>query len=54
VTLRDVDRRLEFVARLQAMVDELELLDADVDVPHTIAEGLLEDLEAELDREGQA
>jgi hypothetical protein len=36
---------LDLVPRLQAIVDELDLLDADVDVPRTLAAGLLEDLE---------
>jgi hypothetical protein len=40
--------RLELVPRLQAIVDELDLLDADTDVPHTLALGLLEDVEREL------
>lgn len=39
--------RLDLVPRLQVIVDELRLLDADdVDVPLTLAEGLLEDIEA--------
>jgi hypothetical protein len=37
--------RLDLVPRLQAIVDELDLLDADVDVPRTIAAALLEDVE---------
>ena len=41
--------RLELGARLAAIVDELRLLDADDrDVPLTLAEGLLEDVEREL------
>jgi hypothetical protein len=47
--LQDVFGRLELVARLQAIVYELGLLDADlVDVPRTLGEGLLEDVEREL------
>ena len=41
--------RLELRERLAAIVDELRLLDADDrDVPLTLAEGLLEDVEREL------
>ena len=41
--------RLEVQARLAAIVDELRLLDTDrMDVPLTLAEGLLEDIEAAL------
>lgn len=44
--LTDWAATLDLVARLQAIVDELEILDADVDVPVTLARGLLEDVEA--------
>lgn len=37
--------RLELRERLQAIIAELDRLDADVDVPRTIAEGALEELE---------
>jgi hypothetical protein len=40
--------RLELVPRLQAIVDELDLLDVEADVPRTIALGLLEDVEREV------
>jgi hypothetical protein len=43
--------RLELRERLQAIVDELDRLDADVDVPRTIAEGCLEELDLLLAEE---
>lgn len=43
--------RLELRERLQAIITELDQVDADVDVPRTIAEGALEDLEALLAEE---
>jgi hypothetical protein len=53
VTGRDWFERLDLLGRLRALVDELERLDADdVDVPLTIAVGLLEELEAELEGGG--
>lgn len=36
--------RLELLPRLSALLDEIELLDADVDVPRTLAEGLYDDV----------
>ena len=36
---------LELRERLAAIVDEISLLDADTDVAHTLAVGLLEDVE---------
>jgi len=39
---------LEICERLAAIVDELKVTDADVDVPLTLARGLLEDIEAAL------
>lgn len=44
--------RLELLERLAAIVDELDVLDADTDVPRTIALGLLEDVERELAVDG--
>ena len=47
--LTDWAASLDLVPRLQAIVDELRLLDADdVDSPLTLSEGLLEDVEAAL------
>ena len=40
--------RLELLERLAAIVDELDVLDADTDVPRTLALGLLEDVEREF------
>lgn len=46
---REAILRLELVPRLQAIVDELRLLDADtVDVPYILALGLLDDVEGAL------
>lgn len=46
VGLHALASRLELRERLAAIVDELDLLDADdADVPRTIALGLLEDVE---------
>ncbi len=45
--------RLEIPERLRAILDELDRLDADVDVPRTIAEGCLEEIET-LIRAGTA
>ena len=45
-------RALALRERLAAIVDELHLVDADVDVPRTLAEGLLEDVERELGTDG--
>ncbi len=43
--LRELAARLELVPRLQAIADELGLLDADeTDVPRVLCEGLLEDV----------
>jgi hypothetical protein len=39
---------LDLVPRLQAFVDEIKVADGDFDVPHTLAVGLLEDVEAAL------
>ncbi len=44
--------RLELLERLAAIVDELDVLDADTDVPRTLALGLLEDVERELAVDG--
>jgi hypothetical protein len=38
--------RLELVPRLQAIADELDIVDADLDVPRTLLAGVIEDLEA--------
>lgn len=45
---RDLVQRLELRERPQAIVDELDLVDADVDVPRCIAAGALEELDAML------
>jgi hypothetical protein len=45
VTAQALAEQIELRERLAAIVDELELLDADTDVPRTIAAGLLEDLD---------
>lgn len=45
MTAAELERRLEIRERLAAIVDELDRLDADVDVPRTLAEGLLEELD---------
>jgi hypothetical protein len=45
VTVRQFLRALELRERLAAVADELDLLDADTDVPKTIASGLLEDVD---------
>ena len=42
----DRDDDLELVPRLQAILDEIDVLDADVDVVRTLTLGLLEDVEA--------
>lgn len=39
---------LEIRERLQATIDELDRAAADVDVPRTLAAGLLEDIESAL------
>lgn len=52
VTAAELDRRLELRERLAAIVDELDRLDADVDVPRTLAEGLLEELDELLGERG--
>lgn len=44
--------RLELLERPAAIVDELDVLDADTDVPRTLALGLLEDVERELAVDG--
>jgi hypothetical protein len=55
VTARELVERFELAARLQAVVDELRLLDADaVDVPLALAEGLLEELERSLASEAES
>ena len=46
--LQAVASRLELLERLAAIVDVISLLDADTDVAHTLAVGLLEDVEREL------
>jgi hypothetical protein len=46
-----VDRQLDLVARLHAVLGELRYGDDSADVAGTLLDGLLEDLEAELDRE---
>ena len=47
MTARQLVAALELRERLAAIVDELRILDADqVDVPLTLAESLLEDIEA--------
>jgi hypothetical protein len=46
LTARELVDRLEIRERLSAVLSELDLLDADVDVPRTIAEGLLEEIVA--------
>jgi hypothetical protein len=48
VTARELERRLDLRARLQAIIDELDHLDAEVDVPRRFAEGALEELDAAL------
>ncbi len=45
MTAQALAEQIELRERLAAIVDELELLDADTDVPRTIAAGLLEDLD---------
>jgi hypothetical protein len=49
MTPRQFARALDLRERLAAIVDELDVVDADVDVPRTIAEGLLEDVDSLLD-----
>lgn len=44
--------KLEIRDRLQAIIDELDRLDADVDVPRTLAEGLLEEIDETLTDHG--
>jgi hypothetical protein len=39
---------LDLVPRLQAIADEIALVDGDTDVSHTLTVGLLEDVEAAL------
>jgi transposase len=46
----EIVARLELRERLQAICSEIEHLDADVDVPLTLAQGLLEDVDAEVAR----
>jgi hypothetical protein len=46
--LRELDRRLELRERLCAVADELAQADADVDVPATLLDGVIEDLDEEL------
>jgi hypothetical protein len=46
MTANELIEQIEVIERLRAVIDELELLDADIDVPHTLALGLLEDIEA--------
>ena len=53
MTAHDLERRLDLRARLAAIVDELDRLDADVDVPRTIAEGCLEDVDLLLAEEAR-
>ena len=48
MTARDLVERLEVRERLQAVIHELDRLDADADVPRTLAEGLFEDINAVL------
>jgi hypothetical protein len=45
VTVRQFIRALELRERLAAIAEELDLLDADTDVPKTIASGLLADVD---------
>jgi hypothetical protein len=52
VNAQELAERLELVPRLQAIADELRLLD-DADVPATLTEGLLEELEQVLADEGE-
>ena len=52
-TAVDLADRLELRERLAAIVDELGMLDADlVDVPRTLAEGLLEEFDQSLAARG--
>ncbi len=51
--LRELAERLELVPRLQAIADELAVLD-DADVPATLTEGLLEELERALAAEAES
>jgi hypothetical protein len=53
LTARDLVDRLDLRARLAAIVDELDRLDADVDVPRCIAEGCLEDVDLLLAEEAR-
>ena len=48
MTGHELERRVDLRARLQAIIAELDRLDVDVDVPRTIAEGALEELDAAL------
>ena len=51
MTARDLIGRLELRERLAALVDELHVADGDLDVPTTLAEGLLEELDRLLEQE---
>lgn len=48
MTARDLVERLELRERLAAILAEIDVLEADTDVPRTLALGLLEDVEREL------
>jgi hypothetical protein len=54
VTARELAARLDLRERLQVLLAELDVLDADVDVPRTLAEALLEDVEALIAEEDEA
>lgn len=54
LSARELVEKLEMRERLAAIRDELDRLDADVDVPRTLCEGLAEDLDALLAQEGPA